>query len=79
MRFELPLPLDVMVEMAVSKEGKIVAEPSFEGKPVIRMGEIQRERGRSDWGWNGRGRGGSRGAWCTNYRILCQICSISDI
>lgn len=39
MRFQLALPLDVMVNFVVSKAGQIVAEPSFEGKPVIRMGE----------------------------------------
>lgn len=39
MRFQLALPLDAMVNFVVSKAGKIVAEPSFEGKPVIRMGE----------------------------------------
>ncbi|CAM9232973.1 unnamed protein product [Ectocarpus fasciculatus] len=39
-RFQLALPLDVMVGFAVSKEGKIVADPSFEGKPVIRMGKL---------------------------------------
>lgn len=39
MRFELALPLDVEVALAVSKAGQIVAEPAFEGKPIIRMGE----------------------------------------
>ncbi|CAM9331677.1 unnamed protein product [Ectocarpus sp. 8 AP-2014] len=39
-RFQLALPLDVMVGFAVSKAGKIVADPSFEGKPVIRMGKL---------------------------------------
>lgn len=42
MRFELALPLDVNVALAVSKAGQIVAEPSFEGKPIIRMGERAR-------------------------------------
>eukprot|EP00752_Nemacystus_decipiens_P007171 g6421.t1 len=40
MRFELALPLDVEVALAVSKAGQIVAEPSFEGKPIIRMGKL---------------------------------------
>ncbi|CAM9405730.1 unnamed protein product [Ectocarpus sp. 4 AP-2014] len=39
-RFQLALPLDVTVAFAVSKAGKIVADPSFEGKPVIRMGKL---------------------------------------
>lgn len=39
MRFQLALPLDAMVNFVVSKAGQIVAEPSFEGKPIIRMGE----------------------------------------
>ena len=52
MRFELPLPLDVEVAMAVSKAGQIVAEPSFEGKPIIRMGKRERAV------WKGGGGGG---------------------
>lgn len=40
MRFQLALPLDVAVSLAVTKEGKVVSEPSFEGKPVVRMGEL---------------------------------------
>lgn len=48
MRFQLALPLDVLVEFAVAKAGQIVAEPSFEGKPIIRMGEESR-------GWEGGG------------------------
>lgn len=36
----------------MSKAGKIVADPSFEGKPVIRMGEAGGASlsGRWDWG-----------------------------
>lgn len=44
MRFQLPGPLDVAVDLAVTKAGQVVAEPSFEGKPVIRMGEISHGR-----------------------------------
>lgn len=40
MRFQLPGPLDVAVDLAVMKAGQVVAEPSFEGKPVIKMGEV---------------------------------------
>lgn len=39
MRFQLATPLDVAVDFAVTKGGEVVAEPSFEGKPIVRMGE----------------------------------------
>ena len=39
MRFQLATPLDVAVDFAVTKGGEVVAEPSFEAKPIIRMGE----------------------------------------
>lgn len=51
MRFQLALPLDVMANLRVSKAGQIVAEPSFEGKPVIRMGEWPWTGGTRGWGW----------------------------
>lgn len=38
-RFQLPTPLDVSIDLAVIKEGRVVAEPSFEGKPIVKMGE----------------------------------------
>lgn len=38
-RFNLPAPLDVLIDLAVIKEGRVVAEPSFEGKPIVKMGE----------------------------------------
>lgn len=37
-RFLLVPKLDVAVGFAVVKGGKVVAEPAFEGQPVIRMG-----------------------------------------
>lgn len=42
MRFQLAAPLDVAVDFAVTKAGEVVAEPSLEGKPVVRMGEPSR-------------------------------------
>lgn len=49
MRFQLAGPLDVAVDFAVTKAGQVVAEPTFEGKAVVRMGEIPRldDSGRS--------------------------------
>lgn len=44
MRFQLPGPLDVAVDLAITKAGQVVAEPSFEGKPVIKMGEVSHGR-----------------------------------
>ncbi|CAM9495402.1 unnamed protein product, partial [Laminaria digitata] len=40
MRFQLATPLDVAVDFAVTKGGEVVAEPSFEGKPIVRMGKL---------------------------------------
>lgn len=50
MRFQLAAPLDVGVEFAVTKAGKVVAEPSFEGKPVVRMGERDTKMGQAGRG-----------------------------
>ena len=71
MRFELPLPLDVEVAMAVSKAGQIVAEPSFEGKPIIRMGKRERAVWKGGGGGEeagGRSAGGShRGVYSERW------------
>lgn len=40
MRFDLARPLDVALSLIVTKGGDVVAEPSFEGKPVLKMGEF---------------------------------------